>query len=208
MSSVIDNFLERPTSHKVGFWVLTIGFLGFLFWQYMYSAKLEERTELETSVEELNAKITHERRLARNLKRFREEVKDLDIKLKFALQELPDKREIPDLLSAISNLARDAGLEVSLFKPKPENLKEFYAEVPVDISVSGTFHQVATFFDEVGNLSRIVNIDAIAIKEPKVKPELIEIKADCVGTTFRYLDESERKLAKEKAKAGDKRRRR
>lgn len=192
MHPVIEGFLERPTSHKVAFFVGSLAFLGFVFWTYFYGPLDTQIAALEEEVQTLQTQIVNEQRLANNLSKFRGEVKDLDAKLQFALQELPDKREIPDLLSSISNLARDAGLEVKLFKPRPENIRDFYAEVPVEISVSGTFHQVATFFDEVGQLSRIVNINNIFLRDPVVGPNLVTLNTDCVATTFRYLDEAER----------------
>lgn len=206
MNQVIENFLERPLSHKIGFWVGSLGILTFLFWQYAYSGLSEEVGKLSDKVDTLNAQITHEQRLARNLGKFRKEVADLEVKLRFVLQELPDKREIPDLLASISNLARDAGLEVNLFRPNPENMKDFYAEVPVSISVEGSYHQIATFFDEVGKLSRIVNVNEIIVREPKVTDEKVLVKSDSLITTFRYLDESERIKPAAKSQTDKKRR--
>jgi type IV pilus assembly protein PilO len=207
MNSIVQNILDRPRGQRIGIWVGSILFVCFVFWQYFYSGAIKEQEELEVKIENLNSQIGHEQRLARNLVKFRKEVKELEVKLKFALQELPDEREIPDLLNNMSSLARDAGLEVSLFKPNPEIFREFYAEVPVTVSVEGTFHQVATFFDEVGRLSRIVNINQIFIREPRKQEdqEQMRIKSDCVATTFRYLDESER--IKKPADADKKRRR-
>lgn len=206
MNPILENIMERPTSHKVGFCVGTLLLISVIFWQYFYGPVLKEYEELSEKIESLEGKIGHERRLARDLPKFRKDVEELEVKLKFALQELPDEREIPDLLANISNLARDAGLEVSLFKPGAEVFREFYAEVPVKISVEGTFHQVATFFDEVGRLSRIVNINQIAVYDPKIKEDHIAIKSDCVATTFRYLDEAER-IQVPDAQEGKKRRR-
>ncbi|MBX7143745.1 MAG: type 4a pilus biogenesis protein PilO [Oligoflexia bacterium] len=192
MNPLLQNFMERPTSQKVAFWVGSILLLSFLFWQYFYSPQLSEQEKLASKIEDLQSKIGHERRLAANLSKFRKEVEELDVKLKFALQELPDEREIPDLLANISTLARDAGLEVNLFKPSPEVFREFYAEVPVKVAVTGSFHQVATFFDEVGRLPRIVNINQVSMVEPKIGEDRITIASECVATTFRYLDEAER----------------
>jgi len=192
MSQFIDTIMERPLSHRIGFWVVSLCVVGYVFWQYSYAGKMEELTKLRDSVEQLSSQVTHERRLARDLPRVRKEVKQLDVKLKMAMRELPDKKQIPDLLASISDLASDAGLQVSLFKPKAENYREFYAEVPVMISVEGTYHQVATFFDEVGRLSRIVNINQIVMREPAIADAEITLKSDCISTTFRYLDESER----------------
>ena len=192
MNPAIENFLERPLSHRLAALFGSVIFVGFVFWTYMYSGALEEYDKLQADVEQLDVQKSNELRISRNLGKFRDEVRALDVKLKFVLQELPDKREIPDLLTSISNLARDAGLEINLFKPRPEALRDFYAEVPVEIAVTGSYHQVATFFDEVGQLSRIVNINHIAVHEPKTTEDKVTIKSDCVATTFRYLDESER----------------
>ena len=205
MHPVVENFVERPLSQQIMIWVGSIAVIGLLWWVYFYSPKLEEFTKLEEDRDRLETQVSHEQRLARNLPRFRKEVKELDIKLKGALKELPDKKEIPDLLTKVSRLARDAGLEVQLFKPKPVAIREFYEEVPVDIAVQGGFHQVATFFDEVGHLSRIVNIQKIAMDEPKVSDESVQVTVNCNATTFRYLQDHER--VQNKKKKGKKRRR-
>lgn len=198
MSQLIEAFEERSTGQKIGIWVGVLLFIAFLFWQYMYKDKLEEHTELKEKVEKLQAEIVNEQRLARNLGKVREEVKKLDVQLERALAELPDTKEIPELLASVSDLARDAGLEVSSFRPRPENIKEFYAEVPVVLNVAGSYHEVASFFDDVGHLPRIVNINQISILSPSVREDGVEIKAECVATTFRYLDESERIVAPDK----------
>lgn len=207
MHPAIENFLERPRSHIVGAWIGSLALLGLLYWQYSFRAQEKEYVAQEEKSEQLAQKILDEKRRARNLNKLKEKIKELDVNLKIALQELPDKREIPDLLSSISNLARDAGLDVILFRPGAEMAKDFYAEVPVSISVQGTYHQVATFFDEVGQLPRVVNINQISIREPQITPDSVQIKTDCIATTFRYLDESERVALENKDDSNKKRRR-
>jgi type IV pilus assembly protein PilO len=208
MSEFVEQLMDRPKSHKIAFWIGSIAFFTFIFWQYSYSSLLTQRDELEEKVTALEGEILNEQRLSRDLTRVREAVRELDAKLQSALQELPDKREIPGLLSSISSLAKDAGLDVNLFKPRQENFKEFYAEVPVSIQVEGTYHQVASFFDEVGRLPRIVNISEISFKDPKLTPDdgRIRSRASCAATTFRYLDESERAKAPEADSGKGKRR--
>jgi type IV pilus assembly protein PilO len=196
---LVERYLELSKSKQIAIWLGSLVFVIFIFWQYVYSGTLEEQSKLAEEKDNLETEITQEKRLAMNMPKIREEVKVLDVKLKFALQELPDRKEIPDLLSSISGLAKDAGLEVQLFRPKGEVTKDFYADVPVAVSVQGTYHQVATFFDEVGHLPRIVNIDQIAVKQPEINADAVDIKADCVATTFRYLDESERVKRTEEA---------
>lgn len=207
MHPALEEFLERPKSHIAAAWLGSFALIALLYWQYSFRAQEKEYSAQEEKVEQLTQKILDEKRRARNLTKLKEKIKELDINLKIALQELPDKREIPDLLSSISNLARDAGLEVVLFRPGAEMAKDFYAEVPVAISVQGTYHQVATFFDEVGQLSRVVNINQISMRDPQIEPEAVEVKTDCVATTFRYLDESERVQLENKDDGGKRRRR-
>jgi type IV pilus assembly protein PilO len=194
MNALVENFLNRPFSHRVGIWGGVIAVVTFIFWQYFYSGLRTEYTDLTTKIDELQTEKVNEQRLARELPKVRAAVEELDIQLRKAILELPDKREIPDLLSSISNLAKDAGLEVTLFRPKPENMKDFYAEIPVAMNVQGTYHQVAAFFDEVGRLSRIVNLGEIMMKEPELVEGQLEIpvKVSCTATTFRFLEESER----------------
>lgn len=192
MHEAIENILERPTSHKIGIWVGTVLLVVGLFWQFSLSSLLEEKEKLDEVVAKLDSQITTERRLASKLGKAEAKLKELESSLQIALQQLPDKSEIDNLLEKISNLARESGLDLNLFQRKEENFKEFYAEVPVAVSVTGSYHQVATFFDEVSRLSRIVNINQIEITDPKVAEELVEVKVSCVLTAFRYLSEKER----------------
>ena len=210
MHPIIENILERPLSHKVAIWIGSHAIVLACFWSLSLGGLLTERDEISSRIEGLNAEIANERRLARNLEKFRREVSELDQKLEVVLRQLPDQREIPDFLISIERKARESGLEdVSSFKPAGERFKEFYAEVPVPISVLGTYHEVATFFDEVGRLPRIVNVGDIALSQPSVREDGVRIKAECTLTTFRYLSEEERaRLAAAAKSEGTKKRRR
>ena len=130
------------------------------------------------------------------------QVLELQAGLKEAVAQLPDTKEIPDLLSGISAVARDAGLEIAQFRQRAEVYHDFYAEVPVDILVRGTYFQVEGFFRQVSELKRIVNIGNIIIKAPSVvQSDLVELSTSCSATTFRFLDEEEReRIRKEREK--------
>lgn len=132
------------------------------------------------------------------------EVEELDKQLRLAITRLPDEKEIPDLLSSISNLGRDSGLDILVFRQKPEGYQEFYAEVPVEMQVRGGYHQVARFIDEVGKLDRIVNVSDLSMKEPKVADGDLSVLAGSQVTTFRFLSDAERqRLIKEKKIKGE-----
>lgn len=207
MSPAIENFFERPLLHKLGLLAIILIFICYIFWQFFYKEPYEKLEQVTNKIADFEGQIVTERRLSRDLPKLRREVEALDLKLSKVVRQLPDKREIPELLSSISSLARESGLEVALFRPVPERIKDFYAEVPVSVSVEGTYHEIATFFDEVANLSRIVNIDQISLTTPKINPEKISLKTDCNVTTFRFLDESERIQNAEKEESQNKKRR-
>jgi type IV pilus assembly protein PilO len=116
--------------------------------------------------------------------------------------QLPEQKEIPELLRQVSNLGRDSGLEVTLFRQKPEILHDLYAEVPVEMAVRGGYHQIALFFDKVRHLDRIVNVSDISVKNPQPVDGQMYVEASFFATTYRFLSEEEReRIAKEKADA-------
>jgi len=194
MNRFFEMFMERPKNQKIGFWIGSLVFVIFVYWQYFYSPATHELEQLQEKRDQLSAEISHEQRLAANLGNFRRQIKDLQAKLDVALKQLPPQREIPGLLSSISSLAKDAGLQVRRFATRPDVVMDFYAAVPTDVEVVGDFHQIATFFDEVAGLSRIVNVSDVTIKNPKGVEEEANatVEGSCSVTTFRYLDESER----------------
>jgi type IV pilus assembly protein PilO len=146
------------------------------------------------------------RALVADLPKLRAMKAEYEGRLKEAVAELPDQKEIPDLLTNISNKARESGLDILLFRPKAENPQDFYSEIPVDVTVRGGFHNLVGFFDEVGRLNRLVNINNIEMKNLKPNDDQTIVDTTALVTTFRFLSEAERakiaadKAAKEKAK--------
>ncbi|MBX7138236.1 MAG: type 4a pilus biogenesis protein PilO [Oligoflexia bacterium] len=204
MNAFVESILNRPKGQKIAIWIGSFAVLILVFWSAFYSGKAKEAARLEEVVSGLDGQIANEQRLANNLGAFRKEIKALEARLGVAVRQLPDRRQIPDLLSSIETLARDSGLEVKRFAPRPDVIMDYYASVPVDVELKGTYHQIATLFDEIAGLSRIVNVNDVTMREPEGVEEEAHVKVEvsCVVTTFRYLDESERiKEVTEKADA-------
>jgi type IV pilus assembly protein PilO len=195
MNQLVENFLERPTSHKMIAWVGSAALLVIVFYLYFYKGELKQFGELKEKGEKLEDQIFEQQQLARKLPQFKKEVEALDKKLELVLLQLPDRKEIDSLLSSISALAEDTGLEVLKFAPADEQIREFYAEVPVAVELEGTFHQIATFFDEVGHLPRIVNIDGVVLDILTETKQEVLIRANLNVRTYRYLDPNERAAA-------------
>lgn len=203
----IDKFLHLPLLHRIIASCLFFICCGFSFWQFSYSELVLESSELTAKYEQLSDEILRKQRLVSNLSKYQAQVKTMDEQLSNVLRELPDKKEIDSFLRSISILAVDIGLEVIKFTPLPESRKEYFANIPVNMQLEGSFHQLVTFFDELAHLPRIVNISNINIGLLSIEPEEVIINASCQATTFRYLDEAERPKPILEA-AGDAKRRR
>lgn len=160
--------------------------LGGGFYYLVYMPKSDEINELRDQYESLQGKLFTARKAAANLEQLEKDYADAEVKFKLALQLLPDKKEIPNLLESISKSGKDSGLEFKLFQPGGEVSKGFYAEIPVSIQISGGYHHLAMFFDRVARLPRIVNIMNVNIKSAGGTEGILD--ASCVARTYRFLE--------------------
>jgi type IV pilus assembly protein PilO len=202
MTDLIDRVLEMPTRQRVLLLVGTVGMLFFLYANFIYWPRSATIANKQENLDAMIASRDAKAKLVANLAKAKEEVADLRAALNEAVAQLPDTKEIPDLLSNISAVGRDSGLDIAQFRQRPEVYREFYAEVPVEILVRGTYFQVEEFFNQVSQLTRIVNVADIGIKAPaKIADDNIRLETSCSATTFRFLDEEEReRIAKEREK--------
>lgn len=205
MNELFERLLELPRQKKIGILAGLIVLLLAFFYLSIYTRYALQITDLEQSAQTARAERDRKKALAANLPQLRLQLAELEGRLKEAIAQLPDQKEIPDLLANISNKARESGLDILLFRPKAENPQDFYAEIPVDVVVRGGYHNVVTFFDEVGRLNRLVNINNIEMKNSKPSDDQVIVDTTTLVTTFRFLTEPERariaaeKAAKEKA---------
>jgi type IV pilus assembly protein PilO len=205
VKQLLTQILTLPRQQKIGILAGLIIFLLVIGYFYVYLPGDDKATKLAEEITAVRGDRDKKKALSANLPRLQKELQEWDAKLKAAVAQLPDRKEIPDLLSSLSTKAREAGLEILLFRPRAENFQEFYAEIPVDIVVRGGFFNAMIFFDEVGKLNRLVNIDNIDLKNPKVGGDQVALEISTLTTTYRFLDEGERKkVAEEKAKAAAK----
>lgn len=191
MDPQVEKILKLPTRQKVALLAVVLLVEAAAIFFGLYQPKMKAYDVLQTRLDELQRQIQDNRRIANNLPRYKNEYEQLKKDLDAALTELPNQKEIPSLLTSISSAGKSAGLEFLLFRPKPEVPKDFYAEVPVDIAVSGTFYNVADFFLAVGRLPRIVNINNVSFSDIKTTGGRTTLKVNCLATTFRFLDKKE-----------------
>ncbi len=177
--SVVKLSLVKWTLVLTVFSVLILGAYGY----FLYLPQTEDLQREKEEQGRLEVRVRELRMVAANMMRYQEEAAKLREELRVAIAQLPTSKEIPSLLSNISNLGKESGLEFLLFRPAPEINREFYAEIPVEIRVRGTYSNVAVFF---------VNISAVAMEGAKeVMGGRWEIQTSCTATTFKFIERKE-----------------
>jgi type IV pilus assembly protein PilO len=198
---VLDDILDRPTGQKVGALVGLVLAVVVLDWQYWYGPNQRDLADVTAQVAQKRADLDSKRGKTNGRGELERELRDINAELKRAQARLPDQREIADLLSSVAASGRSSGLEIVLFRQKPEVYHDFYADVPVEMQMRGTYTDVALFLDRVKRLDRIVNISDMNMKKPRIEGDRMMLDAACTATTFRFLDEAERaRILEEKKK--------
>ena len=180
--------------------LLCLGLFALLVGPFVYFSflpKINKITALKKDHTTLETRLATAKAKANRLKYYQDKLKDAELEFKIVMKKLPEKKEIPALLSSVSQSGRDAGLEFLLFQPESEKIKDFYAEIPVSIRVTGHYHNVALFFDKVAMLSRIVNIDDIKMASTKGNMNLI---TSCKAVTYRFVETKPEKASSSKKK--------
>jgi len=195
----MEKVLKLPTKQKILIVAITVILEAAALVWFLYLPKHQEYTGLQTELSKLQKEVEEKERIAKNLPKLQKEYEQLNLELAQALTELPNSKEIPSLLTSITTLGKNAGLDFLVFRPKGEVPKDFYAEVPVDIVVSGSYFSVANFFAAVANLPRIVNIANVSFSDIKSINNRMMTKVTCLATTFRFLDKKEIKDDKKTA---------
>jgi type IV pilus assembly protein PilO len=201
MSGLFETVSEWPIKQKIAALIGVVLVVGLLDYTYILSPKLDELAETQQSIESDQATLEQKRVKVNARAEEEKRIRDLQADVKRAEARLPEGREIADLLSNIAASARSAGLDLTLFRQKPETYSEFYADVPVQMEMRGTYHELAAFMDRVKRLDRIVNVSDIQLRQPRVEGDVVLLTASCTATTFRFLDEQERKARAEAQKA-------
>ena len=197
----LDKLGKVPRTYRLAMLPVLAVLVGGLYGYLMYLPKASELEGLRSEQLQLQRRLSEVRAVAENVGKFEEEIAALERKLKIALRQLPDSKELPVLLTDVNTLGKTAGLEIKAFRPSPEIRRDFYAEVPIEIEFVGRFHDIAKFFDEVARLPRIVNVNKLGIKIDDESALETVLKVSGEAVTFRFLEEAEAAAAAAEAEA-------
>ena len=173
--------------------LVAVGFL-LMWWYLLFQPAWVERDKLQSQLAGLEQQLFQKKRIAANLPQLEAEIKQLQERLKASVARLPEEKEIPTLLTQVNSLGEESGLAFTLFRPQAAVKKDFYAEVPIQVRVEGSFHALGAFFDRIGKMERIVNIGALSVAPaPATGPggrrrgPDMTIIADFSATTFTFV---------------------
>jgi type IV pilus assembly protein PilO len=186
----IDKVLKLPKGVRIGI-LAGIGALicsGYYFG--LYQEISQELGRLQGEEANLQRKLSEVRLIAGNIDAFETEISGLEMKLKKALRQLPNEKQLEVLLTDISNLGKTAGVEIRSFQRQEEIFHDFYAEVPISIALDGQYHDIGKFFELLSNLKRIVNMGSLKISISRESLESTYLKVTGIATTYRFVGAS------------------
>lgn len=188
-----------PRSVKVAAAVLIcIVILAAGYW-FIIKDQLAELEKVERAEVALKQEFEDKKALAVNLEAYKQQMVEMQERFGVMLRQLPNRTEVPELLIDITQTGLGRGLQFDLFQPRNKRVADFYAELPVNIRVRGTYHQLGEFVSDVAALPRIVTIDDLVLSPSS--GEILTMSA--VAKTYHYLDEeqiAQRQAAKSKTR--------
>ncbi len=167
------------------------------FWWFDWQELTDTLTQREAEEVQLRESWVGKKRQAVNLEEHKRQLAEIDRQFGALLKQLPNRAEMDSLLSDINQAGLGRGLQFELFKPGADVIKDFYAEMPIDIRVTGTYHDLGEFASDVARMPRIVTLNDVALSADKDGKLKLEAKA----VTYRYLDEEELAQQRQAAKA-------
>lgn len=160
-------------------------------WWSLWRDQLVALEEAEAKEVRLKEEFLGKKRQAVNLDLYRQQLEEIDKSFGALLKQLPNKNEVDSLLVEVNQAGLGRGLQFELFKPAAEVVKDFYAELPIDVKINGTYHDLGAFAADVAKLPRIVTLNNINLSVPADSKSSGRLNMDMQVKTFRYLDEEE-----------------
>jgi type IV pilus assembly protein PilO len=202
MDKLIERMVKMPLGAKiavvagifVAITVLNYFVIGMSFGDSISTTE-EKIRRTQQQQAQLDKEYIEKTAIANNLNQFRREKELLEQQLREALAELPEDKNIEDLLQLFQDRAIKAGLKIGSIEPKPPVTERFYAKIPIPMTVTGNYHEIATFFDSLGRMRRIVNVSEVSLDQPKDVNGKIILNGKFLVTAFMFVDPAAKPVA-------------
>ena len=195
MDKLIERIVKAPVGAKIG--VVAALLVAVTALNYFVvgmdlgasvSATEDQIRRAAKEQQQLDKEYIEKTAIANNLNQFWREKELLEQQLTEALAELPEDKRIEDLLQLFEDRALKAGLKIGSIEPKPPTPERFYAKIPIPMTVSGNYHEIATFFDSLGRMRRIVNVSEVSLGDPRDVNGKIVLNGKFLVTAFMFVD--------------------
>lgn len=194
MESFFDRLSKASMANKLLGLVAVAIVITLVNYFFIVGPLVAENEKLAAEEVNLNTELNTEQSLAQNLSTKLNEMNQKEQELAAAKTRLPDKRGLDELLAQLNDIGRKSGLEFSV-KPGEEIVDNFIAKIPVRMTVSGDYHEIAMFLQDVANMTRIVNATNIKLTDPKEKDKKTVLRGEFLATTYRFVEPTTEKKA-------------
>jgi type IV pilus assembly protein PilO len=190
MDKYLDRIVKAPPAVKFGGLAAAVVLMTAANFGLVIQPLEEEMERQVAEQRRLDLELAEKSEIAQNLNERRREMDVLEQKLAEALTELPENKDVEELLAQLNDIGKKAGLEISRVEPGPESVGggDFFARIPIRMVVSGNYHEIAMFLQQVSTMRRIVNVNNIKLDSPRVKNEKVMLNSSFLATTFRFVN--------------------
>jgi len=204
-----DTFLDEKVSHlkpahKIAICAGSVLVPLVIFYVLVFSPKSDEIALLNKNIDSMRIQLQTVKVKASKIKEQKAQMAEMEAKFKEAARVIPDNKEIPSLLTNISSQGTASGLDILSFVPGSESPKEFYAEIPVALSVEGTYHNLGYFLATISKLPRIVNVSDIAMGKPTMQEGEMILSSKINLVTYKFIEPAPTPKKGKKGKRGKK----
>jgi len=196
MEQLLDKIAKAPSAAKYGGLAGLVVLLSVLNFFFVIQPLQDQIADQENQQRGLDRQLAEKQEIAQNLNERRREMDILEQKLAEALTELPEKKDIDELLGQLNDIGKKSGLEIARVEPGAETSATFFAKIPIKMSVSGNYHEIAMFMQEIANMRRIVNVNNIKLGTPVQKNDKVVLSSEFLATTFRFVNQAAQPVKK------------
>ncbi len=178
---------QWPIAPRIAVFIGLLAAAVAAFWWFDWREQITQLERVQGEEQQLRTDWTSKKRLAVNLDQYRRQLDEIDRQFGTLLKQLPNRAEMDSLLAEINQAGLGRGLQFDLFKPGPDQVRDFYAEMPIDVTILGEYHDLGAFASDVAKMPRIVTLNNIAMENQQDGG----LKFTAKAVTYRYLDEEE-----------------
>lgn len=202
-AEIKKKIIKTSNTYKLIFCLFFNGLIFVSLLYYFVMPQLETKRLLNEEYAKLKQELDNMVAIKNNMEKFSKEYSQLQELLQQMLKQLPETKDIPNLLRNVSTVGTETRLKITSFQPKEVQNKEFYAELPFVIRYNGTFHHIGYFFDGIRKLERIINVTSFSIApDPKKVAGKLNLIGECTAKTYVYLKQQLKQDKKEEKKDG------